>query len=262
MDDEADDLVDAAFGARPDLWPLPAARTAAGLWHRAVAAGGQGRYALGLADLEALSRAPGAASFASVAHSTRASFLRQLGHHAAARPYDGHAWALAGGDPDAGTDALVGLAADALGVGRFALSARLLTRAEPLAGGATGRVRVRSAWVNAELAMFTGRGGLAVGHAERAVDLAGSVGSARHAVKSQVVLAAALCSVGDVAGSRRVADAALDRSRRLGLIPLTWALASLLADVGSAVLAPPDVAALRDESAVTVRVGGGVWSVR
>ena len=37
-------LVAAAFGDRPGTWPLPTAVTPEGLWLRAVAAGGQGRY--------------------------------------------------------------------------------------------------------------------------------------------------------------------------------------------------------------------------
>ena len=59
---------------------------------------------------------------------------------------------------------------------------------------------VRLAWVSAELAMVTGDGAAAVGHAERAVELAAALGSARHAVKSDVVLAAALCSEADSTG--------------------------------------------------------------
>ena len=65
----------------------------------------------------------------SLAHSTRASFLRQLGWHARARGWDGRASALAGADLEAHADALIGLAADALGVGRFAASAAALHRA-------------------------------------------------------------------------------------------------------------------------------------
>ncbi|KEG31865.1 hypothetical protein EN20_06585 [Mycobacterium tuberculosis] len=48
------------------------------------------------------------------------SLLRQLGWHTLARGWDGRALALAGADREAGADALIGLAADALGVGRFA----------------------------------------------------------------------------------------------------------------------------------------------
>jgi hypothetical protein len=68
-----DILARAAFGDDPGRWPLPAARTPLQTWQRAVAVGGQGRYASGFADLDALDRAPGAGSLASLALSTRAS---------------------------------------------------------------------------------------------------------------------------------------------------------------------------------------------
>jgi hypothetical protein len=213
-------LARAAFGDDPGRWPLPAAGTPLEAWQRAVAAGGQGRYASGFAE-------------------------------------------LAGSDAEARADALTGLAADALGVGRFAASARLLQRAHDVVGDASsGRLPVRLAWVSAELAMFTGAGGAAVRHAEHAVSLSTSTGSARHAVKSDVVLAAALCSTGELEASRRVADAALATTERLGLVPLTWALSRLLCDIGSAKHAPDQIAAIRDESADAVRRRGGVWAER
>lgn len=268
-------LSDAAFGAVPGHWPLPTAHSAVDLWHRAVAAGGQGRYASALADLETLGRTSAAGPsmtsaagpLTSLALSTRASFLRQLGGHEAARVWDGRAWAQAGGDLEAEADALIGLAADALGVGRFAASARLLRRARDTvargsACGLAARIPVRLAWVSAELAMVTGEGAAAVDHAERAVTLAGSTGSMRHAVKSEVVLAAALCCSGETSASSRVADAALGLAQRLGLVPLSWALACLLADIGSATNTPEDIATIRDVSADTVRRRGGAWTVR
>lgn len=52
-------LLDAAFGGRPDRWPLPPPADAHDRWLRAVAAGGQGRYAVALADLTALDRCRG-----------------------------------------------------------------------------------------------------------------------------------------------------------------------------------------------------------
>jgi hypothetical protein len=110
--------------------------------------------------------------------------------------------------------------------------------------------------------MVSGQGAAAVPHAERAVEQAAGLGSARHAVKSQVVLAAALCSAGDAEASRKVADAALDAADRLGMIPLRWALACLLADIGSTTRPSEDVVAIRDESADTVRSRGGVWRIR
>jgi hypothetical protein len=110
--------------------------------------------------------------------------------------------------------------------------------------------------------MFTGDGPAAVGHAEVAVEAAGRWGSARHSVKSQVVLAAALCSAGEVEGSRRVADAALEATERLRLVPLSWALACLLADIGSGVRSLSEMAAVRDGSAEVVRHRGGTWTAR
>ena len=77
-----------------------------------------------------------------------------------------------------------------------------------------------------------------------------------------MVLAAALCSAGDLEGSRRVADAALTLTERFGFMPLTWALACLLADIGSAAQPPRRIAEIRAESADTVRRRGGVWAER
>jgi hypothetical protein len=248
-------LANAAFGDDPQHWPLPPASTPYELWLRAVVAGGQGRYGSAMSDLDAVCRLHGGGPLGSLAHSTRASFLRQLGWHDRARRWDGRAIVLAGSDPEAGADALIGLAADALGVGRFAASATALRRAAELVTGS--RLPVRLAWVSAELAMARGDGATAVRQAERAADLAGTLGSARHAVKSQMVLAAALCSTGDINRSRTVADGALDAAGRLGMIPLWWALACLLADIGSAAHPAADVLRIRNECAATVRRRGG-----
>jgi len=251
-------LANAAFGDDPSLWPLPPASTPHELWLRAVVAGGQGRYGSAMADLDGVCRLQRGGPLVSLAHSTRASFLRQLGWHDRARGWDGLAIALAGSDPESGADAFIGLAADALGVGRFAASATALRRAGELLGRpASPRLPVRLAWVSAELAMARGEGATAVGHAERAVDLAAALGSARHTLKSAVVRAAALCSAGEIDASRRLADAALQDADRLGIIPLRWALACLLADIGSATHTAADVLRIRNECAATVRRRGG-----
>jgi hypothetical protein len=264
-------LADAAFGDHPGRWPLPAARSPREHWLRAVAAGGQGRYGSAIADLTTVWRSS-AGPLRSLAFSTRASFLRQLGGHDHARGWDGRAWALvadrgeetgAETTDEAAADALIGLAADALGVGRFAASERLLQRAREIpATRLPPRVPVRLAWVSSELAMFRGDGGDAVAHAERAVATAAGLGSARHTLKSEVVLAASLCSAGHLDRSREVADAALTRAAELDMIPLRWALACLLADIGSSELATAEVTAIRDACADTVRDRGGVWSDR
>lgn len=255
------ELARAAFGDDPGRWPLPAAATPHGLWLRAVAAGGQGRYASARADLALLCRTPHADPLVSLAHSTRASFLRQLGRHLQARPWDGRALALAGSDAEAEADALIGLAADALGVGRFPASETALRRAADVAADLP-RLRVRIGWVSAELAMARGQGATAVGHAEEAVAHAEAFGSSRHTVKSAVVLAAARCSAGDLDAARVLADAALDDTGRLGMVPLRWALACLLTDIGSARHSTQEMAQIRDDCADTVRRRGGVWSVR
>jgi hypothetical protein len=251
-------LANAAFGDDPQLWPLPQASTPYELWLRAVAAGGQGRYGSAMADLDGMCRLQRGGPLVSLASSTRASFLRQLGWHERARRWDGRAMALAGSDAEAGADALIGLAADALGVGRFAASATALRRAgDLLTGSVQARLPVRLAWVSAELAMARGEGAIAVGHAERAIELATPLGSARHALKSAVIGAAALCSAGQIDASRNVAEAALLDAERLGTVPLRWALACLLADIGSAVHTTAEVLRIRNECAATVRRRGG-----
>ena len=256
-------LMAAAFGPEPGRWPLPPATGPRQLWLRAVAAGGQGRYACANAALTELLRGCCDQRWASLALSTRASFLRQLGWHWRAHDWDGRAWAAAGADAEAGSDALIGLAADALGVGRLALSADLLDRAAGLVQGAVSlphRVYVRLSWVHAELAMAGGDGLSAVAHARRGVELAAeSPDLVRHRVKSEVVLAAALCCAGDLSASRAVGDAALDAAARHHLVPLRWALACLLADIGSATHSPAAIAEVREHCSQFVTRHGGRW---
>ncbi|MFG1930327.1 hypothetical protein ACGFK1_06675 [Mycobacterium sp. NPDC048908] len=251
-------LASAAFGDAQDLWPLPPAFTPRDRWLRAVAAGGQGHYSSAMADLDSLCRGQRVGPLVSLAHSTRASFLRQLGWHDRARRWDGLALTLAGRDVEAGADALIGLAADALGVGRFAASATALQRATAvLAEQPPPRLPVRLSWVSAELAMARGDGQAAVCHADRAVELAATLGSPRHVLKSDVIKAAALCSAGHIEAARRTADTALQVAGGLGIVPLRWALACLLADIGSGRHAAADVLGIRNECAATVRRRGG-----
>ena len=109
--------------------------------------------------------------------------------------------------------------------------------------------------------MASGEGDVAVRHAEEAVELAQAmvVASARHRVKSQMVLAAALCSAGNTERARAVAEAALDATGRLRLIPLRWALACLLIDIESVTFSAQQLHELRDICAGQVRRAGGTW---
>ncbi|MFN8073328.1 MAG: hypothetical protein U0R66_16210 [Mycobacterium sp.] len=255
----------AAFGGHPGQWPLPEARDPHEHWLRAVAAAGQGRYAAARADLASLIHDSSTGRWCALGRSAHASFLRQLGWHWRAHDWDGRAWAAAGGDAEAGVDALIGLAADALGVGRFAASAALLERAAGLVPRAgQPRLDIRLAWVRSELAMASGRGAEAVREAERGVELAEQAlpELRRHRVKSDVVLAAALCSAGDLAAARCLADAALADTVKHGLVPLRWALACLLSDIGSATRSAGQIAEVRESAARFVTRHGGDWKIR
>ncbi len=257
----------AAFGADPGRWPLSPPTDCAELWLCAVAAGGQGRYAAARVCLAELTRRTPRGRLGSLALSTHASFLRQLGWHRLAAGWDGRALARAGDDAEAGLDALIGLAADALGVGRLAASAAFLDRAAVRLArvpAAPPRLAMRLAWVRAELAMVSGDGPAAVRHAREGIELADSAlpGLRRHRIKSDVVLAAALCSFGAAAAARDLADAALDDAEKHGLVPLCWALSCLLADTGSAVRSPADIAEIRDRSVIYVMRHGGRWNSR
>ena len=123
------------------------------------------------------------------------------------------------------------------------------------------RFAIRLEWVGAELAMAGGRGEAALHHARRGVELAAAAlpELRRHRVKSDVVLAAALCSAGAPDRSRDVADAALADTQTYGLVPLRWALACLLIDIGSTRLSSQQISAIRDESAAAITRRGVQW---
>lgn len=255
-------LADAAFGADPGCWPLPTAHDPDERWLRAVAAGGQGHYALARAELAEVRRSVRPGPLVSLAHSTEGSLLRQLGGHACARSWDGRALLIAGDDRESRVDALVGLAADALGVRRFAQSAAMLSSARTVLGDAPSppdRLEIRVEWVSAELAMATGCGEDALRHARRAVELSAAAVSVRHRTKSDVVLAAALCCAGRLPEAREVADRLLETTERLGLVPLRWAVASLLAGIGSDTHSGPQIRTIRDAAADLITHRGGTW---
>ena len=71
-----------------------------------------------------------------------------------------------------------------------------------------------------------------------------------------------MCSAGDLTGSRAVADAALADTEAYDLVPLRWALACLLSDIGGISRTPADIAQVRDRSAQFVIRHGGHWKMR
>ncbi|MBF6099140.1 hypothetical protein [Nocardia cyriacigeorgica] len=256
LDPHAALLADAAFGARPGTAAaeLPAARDAREAWLRAVALGGQGRYAAARAELRRLTIHRADPVLASLAAATRGSLLRQLGWHAVAAGHDGAAAALVlpglaeeqsedrrGPDRlDAACDALTGLAADALGTGRTDLAADLLARVRTLLGEATEapgpdrlRPAIRLRWVSAETALAAGRSAAALPHAEAGLALAEQGPSVRHRVKSRLLLAAATAAVGSVDRAGELAETVAAECREHRLLPLRWACAMLRTGVAA-----------------------------
>ncbi|HZG92195.1 MAG TPA: hypothetical protein VEZ42_18470 [Pseudonocardia sp.] len=243
-DQRRGDHLRAAFGPEPGA----AVRAAPGAsphdrWICAVTLGGQGWYAAAAALCTGLltdRRVPRAtAAHAAV---TLASHRRQLGGHAAARPLDALGLRLAeqalregaSGPDAAGTDAaaaradaLVGLAADAVGSGDHRTARRLLDRAEEAtAAHPSWRPAVRACWVRAELALASGVPGDAVAPAELALAASRAAGSGRHELKSMII-AAVTRSAYDrsptvARAAREELDIAAQNGTRQGLLPLVW----------------------------------------
>ncbi|RSM50256.1 hypothetical protein DMA12_03165 [Amycolatopsis balhimycina DSM 5908] len=234
----------AAFGSDP--LPDPAALRGDGSPRErllaAVVLGAQGRYAAAAALLDAL-RGGGEPLVASLAASALASHRRQLGGHRRARSLDGEAFAKAAAlesypDPDgldaagARADALLGLAADNLALGRLAAARRLAGRAAEQDAG--WRARVRGGWVGAEIELSAGQGAAAVPHAERAFETARERGARRHAVKSGIVLAVALRAAGRP-DHREISDDlvgnAMATAEECELLSLLWPATLVAADL-------------------------------
>lgn len=233
----------AAFGAVP-LLARPPGRPATPreAWLAAVVLGAQGRYAAAATLLGGLRRGRDPL-IASLAASALASHRRQLGGHAAARPLDGEAFALAAGlrtspDPDgldaagARADALLGLAADNLAVGRIAAARRLAARAGEQEAG--WRAVVRGGWVGAEIELAAGRAADAVAPARLALERATAQEARRHVVKSGIVLAVALSAAGSP-DHRHITDTlvgnAIADAEKCEFLSLLWPATLVAADL-------------------------------
>jgi len=233
-------------------------------WQHAVTLGARGAVAGGRAVLDAAEAAigssqdPGDRALLSLITSTRASWLRQSGWHGSALGPDGRAALIATTIHDdepspwrraALGDALIGLAADNLGLGRFDASSDLLGRAwaeigaerEPDEWLLDGRVVLRWHWVRAENALYRGDGEAGRRWAAEAVRLARGCPSPHHRIKTRLIAAAARAG-DDPGGAAAEARAVVDEAAQAGLVPLQWAGWQLLggvapgrdADAGSA----------------------------
>ncbi|HEX6345423.1 hypothetical protein [Umezawaea sp.] len=258
-----DQLRRAAFGDRPEtpVWSTLANGSARERWLAAVVLGGQGHYAAAATALGALLHDRDRL-VASLAASTLASHRRQLGGHAVARGLDARALATApaGGTADrdgvdgagARADALLGLAADAIGAGRTGEARRLLAEVEP----GCWRTAVRRGWVAAEVELAEGRAEAAVAPAEAAAVTAREAGAVRHALKSDVVLGTSLVvwgTVGGVARGVELLECDLNHITKRDLWSLIWPTALVLSDHDPSAAGNPPVRATEALSCVLRR---------
>ncbi len=215
----------------------------AAAWLLGVCLGAAGRYGDALGVLRLLtddaagvdaSGAPGAEHrstdelvFASLARSTSASLHRQLGRHAQARVLDSAALAIAeaaGSEGEALFDALLGLAADAVGLEEPSEAREQLARARAVALARPDgwRQRVRVHWVAAEVALLTGVPADAVAESSAALTLAEASGAPRHVAKSSLFLGVSLAQAGRVDEARSTLHRAGLLAESLGALPLLW----------------------------------------
>jgi hypothetical protein len=220
------------------------AEATAAVWLLGVCLASSGRYGSASAILEPLAMSlpdePERRLFSSLAASTLASVYRQLGRHADGQVRDEVALDLSGEAPEARFDALLGLAADAVGLGAADLAAARLGEAAAVVAGRADwwRQRVRVDWVAAEVSLLRDEPEDAVARAATAVVLAETSGAPRHVAKGLLFQGVAEVQCGrleDAAGTLRRA-ATLAES--LGTTPLVWparaVLGALLAEVSPA----------------------------
>jgi tetratricopeptide (TPR) repeat protein len=197
-------------------------------WVRAYIAAARGEFANARALAQPLATGARARSIRVASALTLGSILRQTGKHRAALPYDRSALAAARSDAER-AHALIGLAADAIGLGRAAVCARRLAEAAVGAPAGDWRVRVRLDWVRTEHAVATGRPRAALLPARRALRRAGEEDAVRHVAKSHLFLGVALAMSGNHRAGERELNAALRCARACGAAPV--------ADVARAMLA-------------------------
>lgn len=202
-------------------------------WLLGVCLGASGRYGGALAVLDPMvtsATTPEGRVLGALAAATVASIHRQLGRHSVAQGFDEMAVESSKGEGEAGFDGLLGLAADAVGLGESAAAASRLAEAAALAQDRPDwwRQRVRLGWVRAEVALLQGSPEDAAVAAGAAVELAEHSGAPRHVAKGLLFLGVAHLE----AGRTPDATAALRRAgllaESLGTLPLQWPVRAVL----------------------------------
>jgi tetratricopeptide (TPR) repeat protein len=161
---------------------------------------------------------------------TLGSVLRQTGRHAEAREIE-VSWLRRAAVRELRAHLLIGLAADAVGLGELRSVDRALGRlgARPAGGW---RAAVRARWVRCERELLAGRPDRAAPHARRALAISERARARRHVAKSHLFLGVALRG----AGRYREADAAFrrasDLARKLDARPVASVADALLSGSG------------------------------
>lgn len=232
------------------------AEATAAAWLLGVTLGASGRYGSALTVLDALRVADASASaerrlFGSLAGSTAAALHRQLGRHETALVLDEAAAVLAGGQGEAGFDASLGLASDAVGLGDADSARTHLEAAEALAKGRSDwwRQRVRMSWVQAEVSLLGGAPDQAVRQAAAAVTLAEASGAPRHVARGLLLEGVGRVEQGDLDEAAATLRRAATLAESLGALPLLWRSRALLGALTAA--SNPDESAKALSSART-----------
>jgi hypothetical protein len=187
----------------------------------------RGEFTRAIALAEPLARRAADRSVRVSASLTLASALRQTDRHRLARPHDERALRLAT-DKAERAHALIGLAADAVGVGDRPACERRLRQAAEAAPRGDWRVWVRLYWVRAEHALLADDPRHAARWAALALARAKRAGAARHVAKSLLFLGVALDAAGDARARRPLTEAAR-AAARLGAEPIAAVAHDVLA---------------------------------
>ncbi len=202
-------------------------------WLLGVCLASAGRYGGALEVLDPLVAGTGSAEslvLSALASATAASVHRQLGRHSVAQGYDERALEGSGGTGEAGFDALLGLAADAVGLGDAEVAAGRLDEATAVVGDRADwwRQRVRLGWVRAEVALLRGHAEEAAASAHASVDLAEQSGAPRHVAKGLLFLGVAQVEAGQLTDAATVLRRAGLLAESLGTLPLQWPARAVL----------------------------------
>jgi tetratricopeptide (TPR) repeat protein len=198
------------------------------VWLLGVCLGAAGRYGSAMVVLEPLAEDDPVDAerrlFSSLAAATLASVARQLGRHEEARGLDQRALDLAGEAAEARFDAVLGLAADAVGLEQVTEAVAALADGR----GDWWRQRVRLDWVRAEVALLRNRPDEAVTRAAMAVTLAEASGAPRHVAKGLLFGGVAQVQTGETDEAAVTLRRAATLAESLGAVPLVWPARAVL----------------------------------